>query len=1472
MHTSRRSLFTTITTEGALLPADLLEQISKGGPDIKGLAPQDYGLAPGEKLGEATSRSWNRLTGLWTGFRAALSTLPEGATAYPETQSRWLQPLFQELGFGRLPAAGTQEIAGKTYAISHMLGNVPIHLVGAGTSIDRRTAGVRGAASASPHSILQEFLNSSDQHLWGIVSNGLRLRILRDNSSLTRQAYVEFDLAAMMDGDVYSDFVLLWLVCHQSRFEGEKPEECWLEKWSHTAAEKGTRALDQLRNGVEASIKALGKGFLSHPDNVVLRDRLRSGALADQDYYRQLLRMVYRFIFLFVAEDRDLLFVPEAAPEVRKRYMDFYSMARLRRLAIKQRGTRHSDLYHSLRLVMRMLGEDAGCPDLGLPALNSFLFEGGGKGSMPDIDGAEIANHDLLEAVRELGYVVDGNVRRPVSYRSLGSEELGSVYESLLELHPLVSLAAGTFELATAGGNERKTTGSYYTPTSLINSLLDTALDPVLEEAARKPNPEQAILDLKVCDPACGSGHFLVAAAHRIAKRLASVRTGDDEPSPEAVRKALRDVIGRCIYGVDLNPMAVELCTVSLWMEALEPGKPLSFLEHHIQQGNSLLGAIPRLLKEGIPDEAFEPIEGDDKAVCSEYKKKNKQERTGQMRLLGFDMEEPFEQLGDIATSMLDIESYADDTTDDIHRKQRLYEDLVNSAAYEHMALLANAWCAAFVWKKTKDSYPITQDEFRRIRAKGTYAIPGWRKEEIDRLSEQYGFFHWHLQFPTVFRPAARGEQASNEQAGWMGGFDVVLGNPPWERVKTQEKEWFASRRPDIADAPNGDVRKSMIEALRVEDPPLFAAFLDELRQSAGDGHFALRSGRFPLCGRGDVNTYALFAETMWRILNETGRVGCVIPSGIATDDTTKFFFQDLLYRQALVSFYDFENRKKIFPAVQGNIKFCLFSLCASPQRAFLVSAQLDDPTLLRDATRQYALSTDDIRRMNPNTMNCPTFRAKRDAELVKAIYTRIPVLIRELMPEENRWGARPNAMFHMTNDSWLFRNLERLQGEGWNLNGAIFEQAGARYVPLYEAKLAYQYNHRAATFRGIPQAERFRTHAGTNAPTEEELTDPNFAILPRYWVPHSEILERVEADCRWLLGFRNAISAVADSRSFVASVIPLSGVGNSMPLLSAHAGAGAACALLSQMNSFVLDYVLRQKASGGNLNFYILKQLPFLGPADFASPTLWSPTDSVLGWILPRVLELTYTARDLESFAKDCGYNDLPFRWDEERRFLLRCELDATYFHLYGIARDDVDYIMETFPIVKRKDEAQHGEYRTKRVILEIYDAMQQAIDAGQPYQTLLDPPPAMGAKLSPPAQVAAKAPAPEIAKPAAVIAHSVAASPPTTAAPPVATTQASEQVAPASLPTDGQKMPVPTTKPTPVFGAAPPRLQQQSFVEPPMFTSFSVGDRVKHATFGEGQVLEVASSGQDQIVTVMFKTAGRRRLMAKMAGLERV
>lgn len=1352
----RENTFTTIRTEGALLPPETLRRVAERDADLGGFSPDAY-RHPGERLNEVINRTWNTLQGIWASFSREREKLADDDPATGLTRSRWLLPLLRELDFDTPQVTETVYIDGRAFPISHRAGGVPLHLVGAGVDLDRRTRGVAGAAQSSPHSLMQSFLNHDETTTWGVVSNGHKLRLLRDSAALTRQAYVEFDLRGMMDGEQYADFVVLWLTCHASRFENGR--ECWLEKWAQAADKQGQRALDTLRDGVQAAIEALGAGFVAHAANGTLRDRLQSGELSTQDYYRQLLRIVYRLLVMFVGEDRELLHDPATKDDARARYMKYYSTRRLRTMAERFAGTAHSDLWESLRLVMHILGGEAltvpqgeqngnAAQRLGLPVLGSFLFS---ARAVPDLHDAALNNNALLAAVRALAYTEDKQARilRPVDYRHLGAEELGSVYESLLELHPHVNIPAREFALQTAAGSERKTTGSYYTPRELVDALLKSALDPVIAEAispqrsassqARQSggrSVEERLLALKVCDPACGSGHFLIAAGQRIALALAQARSGEESPTPDAVRDAMRDVVSHCLYGVDLNEMAVELCKVSLWMEALEPGKPLSFLEHRIQHGNSLLGTTPELMADGIPDEAFAALGDDDKAAVSEAKKENRRHRkdraTGQGSL--FELFVP--DTGAMAHEIEGFDALPDDDVTSVQLKEDAYQRYLASPDVGKARMLADAWCAAFVWPHGQEDMPPLNDfVFRMLSQPNVTVDPSQTLfQEIARIARRYRFFHWHLSFPDVF--------------GDSSGFDCVLGNPPWEHTELKEKEFFASRNDDIVNAGTGAARKKLIAALEHTDPTLYAEYLAALRFAEGISHFIGNSGKYPLCGRGRINTYAIFAELVRQVIDGRGRAGVIVPSGIATDDTTKFYFQDIMDTGALASLYDFENRAGIFPAIDSRIKFCLLTLRgalaptpgpspsgrgeqgargqvpphqgegfregATTAAEFVFFAhQVSD---LADKERRFTLTAEEIALLNPNTRTCATFRSRRDAEITKAIYRRVPVLIREGdaargESDVNPWGITfKQGLFNMTSDSGLFRTREQMEAAGYALEGnhyaRIADWSGVipadnpitpqeraenpRYLPLYEAKLMHQFTHRWATY--TPDGD-------TRDLTSDELRDPLRLVMPRYWVAEKKVREKLGGwDRDWCLGFRN-IARSTDERTVISSIVPISAVGHSMPIALSDLPAEQLIGLVASLGTLPFDYIARQKLGGINLTFGYVMQFPVLPPGAF--------TEAIARLLRTRILELQFTAWDMMQFARDLGFQDSPFEWDENRRFMIRCELDALYFHLYGFNRSEVEFVLETFPIVQRKEMMTYGRYRTRDEVLKLYDAM---------------------------------------------------------------------------------------------------------------------------------------------------------------------
>jgi hypothetical protein len=1315
---------------GGVVPPSLLARIQAGEvADPISLSPASYHLAGRETIGDATSRAWSYLRGAWTAWREHVAAQPPGGTGTGAARERWLLVLLRELGYGHVPPTpGGYLIEGREYPISHAWQYVPIHLLGPGADLDHRNPGVAGAARA-PQAMVQELLNRDDARLCAILSNGVRLRLLRDSTALAGSAYLEFDLETIFEGELYAEFRLMWQLCHVSRVEKRggpdaPPADCWLEAWRNEAVEAGARALDRLRDGVEQALTALGSGFLRHPSNESLRNALRDGRLTTTHYHRALLRLVYRLLFCFVAEDRDALLSPNAGPQQRERYAQYFSTARLRRLARVRAGGPHGDLWQAQCLVLSALGNH-GRTGLGLPGL-AGLFDPDPR--VPVIDGTtqqdlllgcSLANHDLLKAVRHLAWLrVSGRPIQPVDYRHLGTEELGSVYESLLELRPQLDLEDRSFRLQNLAGNERKTTGSYYTPPGLVSALLDSALDPLLDDAVKnatdQADAEQRLLALTACDPACGSGHFLVAAARRIAQRLAQLRSGEDEPTPPDVQHALREVAGRCLYGVDVNDLAAELAKVSLWLEALEPGKPLSFLDARIRVGNSLLGTTPTLLQAGVPDLAFKELEGDNKQYAAKVRRRNRAEATGQDVLAFGDLSN-----NRLAADRARVLSLTDDV-DEVRRQARQWSSYEQSAEYLARKIHADGWCAAFVWPLQPGSpEPPTNGIFRAIDNNPNDPHLVETIKETGRLAEEFRFFQWHLEFPEIFQVNNQPPAASGPE-GWSGGFSCLIGNPPWERVKLQEQEFFAARDPEIASAPNAAARRRLIAALAnshsAADRALHAEFLAARRQAEGESALLRTSGRYPLSGRGDVNTYSVFAEAFRTLTGPHGRSGVIVPSGIATDATTAPFFRDCVSSGSLVSLFSFYDRKRMFTGADVH-SFCLLTMAgrAEQQTAASFAFYLRDPALIDISS--FSLTPEEITLLNPNSGTCPMFRTRRDAEITLAIYRRVPVLLREGASDGNPWGIMFNRMFDMTNDSKIFHTREQLEADGWTLRNNIFERGPQRMLPLYEAKMIHHYDHRWATFDGTE----------TRDVTLEEKQDPSFVALPRYWVIEPEVTGRLTgmSGIQWLPGFRNVCRAT-DERTMINAEFPLSAVGNSMPL--AFSATLQAWLTMACLASFVCDYATRLKLGGINMNFFIVEQLPVLHPSVFKADAPWEVTKKLTGWVKPRVLELAFTAWDMQAFARDLQDDGPPFVWDPERRMLLRAELDAAFFHLYGISRDDTDYILDTFPVVRRRDEVRFGEYRTKRLILEVYDGMQMARETSVPYLTVLDPPPGHG------------------------------------------------------------------------------------------------------------------------------------------------
>jgi hypothetical protein len=1305
--------FDAITVEGALISPAMLTRIARH--DADGQNEAAYGIPKGLTLRDEIARYFRIGQALY-GELTASQTPSLTATV------GFIEMLFRDVfGFVDVHRVGTRTLDDRQFAVTleGLGGRVPVIIVPPGDELDRPSTHLavegrrRSAASA-----IQDWLNTSGDAAWGMCSNGHLLRLVRDNASLTRPAYIEANLRRIFEDEAFADFTALWLLIHASRFgkPGTPESDCALERWREAGQKEGIAARENLRDGVEAALLSLGNGFLSHTENPPLRERLSTGALLLPDFFGQLLRLVYRLIFLLAAEDRNLLHPPGASAAARKLYAEGYSVGSLRDHAVRRAAwDRHHDRWEGLLITFTALAR--GEPRLGLPALDGLFAQG----TIPDLESAKLANRSLMEAIYRLAWLKDDSGLVPVNWRDMETEELGSVYESLLELTPRLTDDGRGFAFADDGeanGHARKTSGSYYTPDGLVQALLDSTLDPVLdrvEAEAEADDPVAALLSVTVLDPACGSGHFLLAAARRIATRLARIRAGA-VAAPADYRHALRDVARACVYGVDRNPMAVELTKVALWIETVEPGKPLGFFDANIRCGDSLIGVFDlKVVEEGIPDAAYKPLSGDVKETAKYFEKRNKAEREGQGSLDFFAGGGRLPGVPPLAGEARALRAMPEDSPEEIAAKRKQFKAARADLRQLNVRIAADLYVAAFLMPKTESvpadrntvTIPSTVHVWDAFAGRTVYGPLVGRAQELVSVARP---FHWPLEFPDIMA---------------TGGFDVVLGNPPWERVEMQEREFFAFRAPEIADAKNAARRKEMISALDQTDPKLAKDYRLAKRQPEAEVLFFKESGRFPLGSVGKINTYAVFADLFRQAINANGGAALVLPNGIVAGFTYRAFLKHLLASRTLASFYGFENEDLLFPDITNKNKYGILTMTGVRRTVDQpwFTAHIRQPEQIHDPARRYSLTASEIEAINPNTLNIPAFRWAADADVMAAIHRAAPVLLRrnEDGQTENLWNFRFRQLFNMATDSGLFIDHEDLVLHILERRGALAVLDDGRQVyPLYEGKMLWHFDHRYGTYEG--QTEKQANKGVLPHVDDATHSDPNYRIQPRYWVDADQVLTVLgdDASRNWFFAWRDVGPA---ERTFVGSVIPRTAAGHKAPLFMSSCDPRSVAALIAVLSSLVVDYDARQRSNA--MSFFVVEQLAVLTPAILAKHQPWLGT-SARDWLVDRVHELSYTNVELAPFANDIGYTHAPFRWMPKRRSLLQAEIDAAVLHLYQLTRSQAEWLLDSFTVLRKYEEQDYGEFRTKRLVLEIFDALAEAQRTGTPYQTRLDPPPA--------------------------------------------------------------------------------------------------------------------------------------------------
>jgi type I restriction-modification system DNA methylase subunit len=794
--------FPSIDIQGSIISAELLGKIrsEQAGNQLGKDFNTDLTNA---KLKDEISFAWQDAKGQWTIFQNKLGRLKDGESGTTETRNFWIFPLLTNLGYSLTFNRQAEELNGKTFAISYrdsQLDGFPVYMGGFHESLDKRPENKQ--LRVSPHAMVQEYLNFSE-HLYGLVTNGRQLRLLRDASRITRLSYVEFNLQKMMEEDLYSDFVILYRLLHASRMPKkiDGGAESIIEKYHQEGLEAGSAIRSKLGDAVKKSIKDLANGFINHPDNEVLREALQQGNLNPDEYYRQQLRIIYRLLFLFVIEERNLVYADSKNPETKRFgqiYFNYYSLLRLRKLAKKLPSPdahRHYDLWQSLLSTFALFEKKEMGEKLGIMSLQGDLF---GPDSIAtsayDLHNCRLSNALLLQIIKALTYFENqSNVQIAVNYGGLDVEEFGSVYEGLLELKLTIEAVAGSnqFSCAYAGSEERSKSGSHYTPDELVQPLIKHSLDYLLEDrkkiisdvivrqrltgpsfhSQREELVKQHIYSLKICDVACGSGHLLISGARRIAEIAAGMIEEEEQPNPKAFQLAKRNAILHCIYGVDKNPLAVELCKVALWLEAYVPGQPLNFLDHHIKCGDAIVGLAHRdELEKGIADEAFKTLPGDDKDVAKTLRDQNIRERKARITK-ATQLKAEFEKTTEssVQEAMVEYKTFnrlPETTPDEIDRKAKAYRRFVAGKGFTFLKAMADTQVAQFFIPKTtanQDSL-MTDADFLQILA----GYKGWQDRKVAKASVvalENRFFHWFLEFPEVF----------NE-----GGFHCVLGNPPF--------------------------------------------------------------------------------------------------------------------------------------------------------------------------------------------------------------------------------------------------------------------------------------------------------------------------------------------------------------------------------------------------------------------------------------------------------------------------------------------------------------------------------------------------------------------------------------------------------------------------------------------------------------------------------------------------------------------
>lgn len=1045
------------------------------------------------------------------------------------------------------------------------------------------------------------------------------------------------------------------------------------------------------------AVNLLSHGFFA--TNPEIAHDLGRGEILIQDWQHEILGLICRLIFLKSTTDRGLLHPPESDTDARHHYVDSYTVEALS--TISRHGFAPSKLsiqYESLKGVFYRLS--AGDSELALPGWGGLFSHE----LFSRLMAAKLPDKVLMEASRSLFWQTDEAGEFPLDWMSLN---IGLVLAPLLELDCQMGPDGPVFFFP---ANVR----TVPTPTDLVEALVDVCLAPLLDRAvAEADDPTKALLQLLIIDPACGSGQFLLAAARRIATRLARIRA-KGTPSTEDFRHALRDVARFCIHGVDRNPMAVELTKFALWIETVDPGLPLVFLDAQIRCGDALLGVFDlKVLEAGIPDAAYNPLTGDVRATAAHYRHKNwKNKDDGhQSDLFAMQAWMPKYQL---AVGRFEaMRAMPESTIDQIHAKA----ECLAALKQEEVRSIQNAcdlYVAAFLMPKTESGSTLSVPNNKELWLALNQGIIRPEMEDALLAASHARAFHWPLGFPDIMH---------------RGGFDVVLGSPPWGKMDVDEAGFLAMRGfqdlPGLADRRERQRRLQLLAEGRLrqqltEAPPdlnpdpfevkVYQELVSEQRRVDAVRNFVRapenEGGRFPVTQPAFRGAYAYFAELSVQLSRSHGAL--ILPSEFISSHQVSSLLHSLLDEQQIARVADFSNREGLFEDLSPTAKISLFAW-ASQKAEAQFSFSLTEPGQLAEVERSFPLSSASISLYKPNSNTPPAFRSQADATLASKICARIPAIVKG--DAGNPWKLSLRQVgFHPIFDQPHLNNAAHLVANGYRRQGSLWLNHGETCVPLLSGSMIHSFDHRFSS----QSADQDRHNRAQLVTTIPQHADPNFETEPSWWVRKEELDARLSqhTNKEWLIGWRE-LSSSENERTLIFAILPRLGVADGVGLLFPNASTAAICGLYASLNSLVTDYLARGCQTGFRIGTRNVADVHVPGPTFYTAPRL--------DFIVPRVLELTYTSHSLAPFARDLGYDGSPYVWDEDRRALLRAELDAFYARAYGLDRDDLRYILdpadvkgpdypsETFRVLKQKEIRHHGEYRTRCLVLEAWDRMME-------------------------------------------------------------------------------------------------------------------------------------------------------------------